>query len=58
MERGDRRGLVVRVRGQLCVLDVMKVYDTQAVNAAWQADESDDVRADEEIEQEEEEIAV
>jgi hypothetical protein len=65
LERGDRRGLVVRVRGQLCVLDgAVKVYDTQASDAAWQADESDDVGAEEDVdhddenELEEEEVAV
>ncbi|WP_321959579.1 hypothetical protein [Burkholderia cenocepacia] len=50
LERGDRRGLVVRVRGQLCVLDgAVKIYDTQATDATWQADESDDAMTDDEV---------
>ncbi|KND54484.1 hypothetical protein BPUN_4473 [Candidatus Paraburkholderia kirkii] len=49
LERGDRRGLVVRVRGQLCVLDsAVKVYDTQATDAVWQADDADDAETDDE----------
>lgn len=56
LERGDRRGLVVRVRGQLCVLDgAVKVYDTQATDAVWQADDADDVETDDETDIGEEE---
>ncbi|HDR8993961.1 TPA: hypothetical protein QDA93_006694 [Burkholderia vietnamiensis] len=56
LERGDRRGLVVRVRGQLCVLDgAVKVYDTQATDTVWQADEADDAETDDETDVDNEE---
>jgi len=43
IERGDRRGLVVRVRGQLCVLDsAALVYDDQVTTTYVAGDESDD----------------
>ena len=43
LERGDRRGLVVSVRGQHCVLDgVARVYDDKATgDAIYTADEED-----------------
>lgn len=45
LERGDRRGLVVRVRGELCVLDgAVTVYDDKLGEAARHgaADEGED----------------
>lgn len=47
-ERGDRRGLVVRVRGQLCVVDgVAKIYDDNATERylVTETDEDTDVDA-------------
>lgn len=42
LERGDRRGLVVRV--QLCVLDgAVTVYDTRATEAVWTGTDDDEV---------------
>ena len=43
LERGDRRGLVVRVRGQLCVLDsAVIVYDDNVTNSVHAAADEDD----------------
>jgi hypothetical protein len=47
LERGDRRGLIVRVRGQLCVLDgAATIYDNEASEAVFVSDTDDQVEDD------------
>lgn len=56
-ERGDMRGLLVRVRGQLCVLEsYMIAYDDQQRPIVFaEADEEEDVDRNDQVSEEEEE---
>ncbi|CAH0356086.1 hypothetical protein [Aquabacterium sp. CECT 9606] len=57
VERGDKRGTLVRVRGQLCVIDgAALIYDDKATDRVMPVDEDED-HADHAIEFDEEEEA-
>lgn len=48
LERGDRRGLIVRVRGQLCVLDgAAIIYDDNAIEPVFTKADDEDIPEDE-----------
>ncbi len=50
LERGDRRGLIVRVRGQLCVLDgAAIIYDDNAIEPVFTEAGDEDIPEDEPV---------